>query len=127
MHGLLYFGGVKWAHLILSALFISFAIMQWNDPDALMWILMYIVVSAVAFFAFKGRHDIRVNAAIVAVLLVTLVFYIPDLSEWLKDGMPSIAESMQATSPYIELVRESLGLMISLITMLFYLYIAKRN
>lgn len=123
----LYFALVKWVHLLISVIFLSFAIMQWNDPDALPWIVMYAVVSAVAFLAFRGKHYIWINAALVAIMVVALISYIPDLRDWFSDGMPSITESMQASSPYIELVRESLGLLISLITMIVYLLIAKRK
>jgi len=44
-----YFAKVKWFHLVISLLFLSFAIMQWNDADAIIWIIMYIGVSGVAF------------------------------------------------------------------------------
>jgi len=122
-----YFVYVKWSHLVISLLFLSFAIMQWNDADAIFWIVMYIGVSGVAFLAFKGQHNLLVNAGFVALLLVSLISYIPDLMNWINDGMPSITSSMQASSPHIELVRESLGLIISLVTMIFYLFIAKRK
>jgi len=127
MHGLLYFGQVKWIHLFVSILFLSFAIMQWNDPDAALWILMYVVVSGVSFLAFRGRYHLWLNAGLVAILTVALISYVPELMDWMNDGMPSITNSMQASSPYIELVRESLGLVISLIAMIAYLLIAKRN
>lgn len=101
--------------------------MQWNDPDAILWILMYTVVSAVAFFAFRDKHHMWINAALVAVMIVALISYIPDIRDWISDGLPSITDTMQASSPYIEHVRESLGLLLSLITMIFYLVIAKRK
>lgn len=88
---------------------------------------MYTVVSAVAFFAYRDKHYIWVNAALIAVMVVSLISYIPDLRDWMNDGLPSITDTMQASSPYIELVRESLGLILSLITMIFYLFIAKRK
>ena len=51
----------------------------------------------------------------------------PEVIDWFSDGMPNIADSMQASSPYIELVREFFGLLISLIGMTFYLVISKKN
>ena len=88
---------------------------------------MYTVVSAVAFFAFRNKLFVWVNASLVALMIVALISYIPDLRDWIGDGMPTITDSMQSSSPYIELVRESLGLILSLITMIFYLVIAKRK
>ncbi len=127
MRGLLYFGHMKWVHISISVIFMLFAIVQWNDPDALIWILMYVVVSAIAFFAYKEKNYIWLNAGVTAILVVSLLFYIPDIIDWFGDGMPNIADSMQATSPYIELVREFFGLLISLIAMTFYLVISKKN
>lgn len=127
MRGLLYFGLMKWAHLSISALFMLFAIVQWNDPDALIWILMYVVVSGIAFLAFKGKSYLWLNAGVTAILFVSILFYIPDIVDWFGDDMPNIADSMQASSPYIELVREFFGLLISLLAMTFYLVISKKK
>lgn len=101
--------------------------MQWNDADAFLWIALYICVSVIAFLAYKDQHFFFINAGIVALLVVSLCGYVPDLINWVNEGMPSITTSMQASTPYIELIRESLGLLISLIAMLYYLFIAKRK
>ncbi len=127
MRGLLYFGLMKWVHLSISVLFMLFAIVQWNDPDAFIWILMYVVVSAVAFLAFKGKSYPWLNAGVTAILIVSILFYVPDVVDWFGDDMPNIADSMKASSPYIELVREFFGLFISLVAMTFYLIISKKN
>ena len=111
---------MKWIHLSISIIFLSFAGMQWNDGDAIVWILMYLAVAAVALLAFRQRHYFYINATLTIILLISFFTYIPELREWTKDGMPSITTSMQASSPYIELVRESLGLLISLATMIYY-------
>lgn len=117
---------MKWMHLVISLIFLSFAAMQWNDGDAIIWILMYLSVSAIAFCAFRQKHYFYINAILTSILLITFITYIPDLREWTSDGMPSIAESMQASSPYIELVRESLGLLLSLLVISGYLILSKR-
>jgi hypothetical protein len=44
-----------------------------------------------------------------------LAFYVPDIFQWINDGMPSVMGSMKAESLYIELVREGGGLLMSLI------------
>lgn len=118
---------MKWVHLFISILFLIFAIVQWNDPDAFVWIIMYVVVSAIAFLAYRGKSYLWANAGITAILIVSILFYVPEVIDWFSDGMPNIADSMQASSPYIELVREFFGLLISLIGMTFYLVISKKN
>jgi len=117
---------MKWVHLIISLVFLSFAGMQWNDGDAIVWILMYIIIAAVAFFAFRQRHYFYINLIVSIILFVSFITYIPELQNWAKDGMPSITESMKASSPYIELVRESLGLLISFVAMCCYLFFSWR-
>lgn len=131
MHGLLYFTAktiqVKFLHLFVSFLFFSFAIVQWNDPDSFIWIIMYLVVSGTAFLAFQSKFYFKLCIPIVLVLALSLSFYIPDVISWFQDGMPNIADSMKASSPYIELVREFFGLLISLVAMTYYLTLSKKK
>lgn len=51
---------------------------------------------------------------------------LPGALDWIQDGMPSIVESMKASSPYIELVREFLGLGIALLVILLMLFFEKK-
>lgn len=48
-------------------------------------------------------------------LLVFILTYVQDIFQWISDGFPSITDSMKAASPYIENIRESLGLLLILI------------
>jgi len=50
-----------------------------------------------------------------------ICWYLPDFITWLNTGMASITDSMKAASPYIELVREFLGLVLVFFT-LWWLY-----
>lgn len=118
---------MKIVHLVLSVLFLVFALVQWNDPDALIWILVYLMIAAIAFLAFKGHYYFWFCLVITITLLVSSSFYAPDLIEWINDDMPNIADSMKASSPYIELVREFFGLLTALLTMTFYLVISKKK
>ena len=116
---------MKIGHLICAIVFALFAIVQWNDPDSLLWIIMYALVAVVAFLAWRNQYYFFINLIFTLVLLVATVFYVPDVISWFQDGMPSITDSMKASSPYIELVREFFGLMISLVAMSFYLVRSK--
>ncbi len=118
---------MKFIHLILSIIFLSFAIVQWNDPDSFIWILVYLIISLIAFMAVWSRYFYWFNLVFSLILLLSLLFYIPDIVNWFEDGMPNIASSMKASSPYIELVREFFGLLISLLTMSFYLALSKKK
>lgn len=117
---------MKWLHFILFILFTLFAYFQWNDPDPLVWIIVYLIVASVAFQAFRGKLYYKLCLGITLVFLLGAATYVPDVIQWFKDGMPSLTESMKASSPYIELVREFFGLIIAIVVMSFYLVHSKK-
>lgn len=108
---------MKVFYIILSLLFFLFAIAQVNDPDPWLWFTWYIFISILlAMAAFNRFWNMAIWIGI-GVASVTLSLFIPSFIQWIKDGMPSIVTSMKAESPYIELVRETLGILLSLITL----------
>jgi hypothetical protein len=98
-----------------GALFLLFAYFQWNDPDSLKWILYYLLIAGMSFAtAFNSNKKLYLYL-ILGITLVWMITLLPGAVDWMKDGMPSIVDSMKASSPYIELVREFLGLLISFV------------
>ena len=118
---------MRFVHLFISIVFLLFALVQWNDPDALIWIIVYLIIALIAFLAFRGRFYFWICLVFTFTLLVSTTFYVPDVIAWANDGMPSITDSMKASSPYIELVREFFGLLTALLAMTFYLVISKKR
>ncbi len=118
---------MKFVHLVIAILFLLFAYWQWNDPDSILWIFLYLIVAVVAFSAYRERYYFVPYLIVTILTSVATFLYIPDVAVWVKDGMPSLTESMKASSPYIELVREFFGLFISLVVMCFYLVRAKKK
>jgi mannose/fructose/N-acetylgalactosamine-specific phosphotransferase system component IID len=118
---------MKIFNLILSALFLSFAIVQYNDPDPLVWMTIYSIVAAVcALAAFKQyyRWLILLGLAMCAVELFTTL---PKFINWLNMGMPNIAETMKAEEPHIEYTREFLGLILCIGTLIFQYIQARKS
>ncbi len=101
---------------------ISFGAVQFNDPDGLIWVGVYWLVALVPISTIFDRLNPIWSLRYAMVLLIWLLFYIPDVIYWLGEGAPSIAESMKAESPFIELVREFFGLVICIGTLLFYYF-----
>lgn len=100
-------------HIVVSLLFFTFAIVQWNDPDPWLWIIWYSYLGGLSGLAAANRFP-RIPILLALVLCsMSLLWYLPDFMNWVKDGMPSIVDSMQAENLYIELVREFLGLVLS--------------
>lgn len=110
----------KLIDLIVAILFILFGIVQWNDPDPWVWVLMYLCVATVPIMKIIEKRNQYYEYALLLVLTIGLVTYIPSIYQWLQDGMPSITTEMKADTPYVEWVREALGLLISVIAVAIY-------
>ncbi|NJK83793.1 MAG: hypothetical protein HC912_08225 [Saprospiraceae bacterium] len=109
---------MKIFYLILSLLFFLFGLAQINDPDPWLWLTWYFFVAILlGMAAFKRFFNLAIWIGIGAALS-GFVFLMPDFMQWFNDGMPSIVSSMKAESPYIELVRETLGLLLSLFALI---------
>ncbi len=107
---------MKVFYIILSLLFLLFAVVQFNDPDPWLWVSWYAFISVLlAMAAFKRFSNTAIwfGIGFSSAILTSLA---PDFFQWINDGMPSIVTSMKAESPYIELVRETLGMLLSLMT-----------
>ena len=113
-------------HLLISIVFVAFAVMQFNDPDSLIWVGLYLIVAVVAFLAWKEKYYRMIYLGLLAILILWWASYLPEFAQWVRDGMPNIAASMKAESPYIELVREFFGLFISIIFISFYYIQSKK-
>ncbi len=112
--------------IIIAVIFILFALVQFNDGDAIKWVPPYLLIAYVAFNSYRGRHFLIGSAALLIFYIVWMMTYIPHMQSWISDGMPSITASMKAESPYIELSREFFGLLLCAIAALYYLIKAKR-
>lgn len=110
---------MKVFNIILAVLFVVFAVVQFNDPDPLFWVLVYATMALICGLAAFKKTKILLLFAVLAVLVFELFTMYPTFSDWIKEGMPNIVKSMAAESPYVELVREFLGLLICFIVLIF--------
>jgi hypothetical protein len=118
----------NWIHYTLAALFFLFGLVQYNDPDFYIWMPAYFIVASIPFAYAKYFFPEKSVIMLLVVWLIWLGSYLPEIIDWFKQGRPSIWESMQAESPYIELIREFFGLLLSAITFASYLiFFKKRN
>lgn len=103
-------------NIVFLVSFLLFAYVNLNDPDAWLWVTIYMVAAiCCGLAAFKMYYP--------AVYLMAIIFYL-GYAVWIffsKDGVldwirkyhaPSLVESMQTTKPYIEKAREFFGLLI---------------
>ncbi len=96
--------------------FLAFAYVNLNDPDAWLWVSIYMVAAVCCGLAIFKKYYPTVYLLAMAFYLVyaTLLFFSKDgVKDWIvKYNRPSIVETMQATKPYIEKTREFFGLLI---------------
>ncbi len=109
---------MKYLYLTLCLVFVSFAIMQYNDPDPYIWAPYYVVVALICFYKFKGVYHPWLVIPALVVSIACAISYIPEVIAWLQSGMPGIASAMKAETAYIENMREFLGIVVSIFSML---------
>ena len=99
-------------NILIALLFFVFAAVQFNDPDPWAWVLLYTAVGA-AWLTTVWRPVPRpVIVAGLVIVAAWALWLLPDFFNWVKMGMPTIAGSMKAEAPHVELTREFLGLVI---------------
>ena len=104
-------------HYLIAVIFITFAALQYNDPDPLLWMLIYGVVTLVAVLKVYLRQlnfKPLVTTFMVIFALYSLM-YVPVFVEFL--GNPDKSElfgAMKVTKSWIEGTREFLGLLIAI-------------
>jgi hypothetical protein len=107
---------------LLTLIMAVFAILQWNDPDAWLWIFIYGYVTLTAGLSFTGlRLKWFIIPGIIG-LLIGIALDTPEFADWIRSGMPSITGHMKAESPFIEVIREFLGLLIALGVMVYLFF-----
>lgn len=100
--------------LFFSILFIVFAIVQYNNPDPLFWVSLYLLPAIVCFLSYANRPNKMAYIALLIGYATAAIMLFPDRFE-------GIGEQMKADQPWIEEARESLGMGIVAIAMLFEL------
>ena len=103
---------MKYFNLFLSLAFALFAIVQLNDPDPWKWVAFYGFIAVVSGFAAFGHYHQYILYLGLGVVIIWMLSLLPDFINWVKMGMPTIAGSMKAESPHVELTREFLGLLL---------------
>lgn len=111
----------------MTAIFVVFAILQYNDPDPYIWIPIYLVAAA---FSALAANKIGNKLALIAgmVLYFTgsiLLFPANNMDEWLH--AEEKAKGLEMNMPFVEEARESMGLFICFATFTIYLFNATNS
>ena len=112
---------------ILGILFFIFAALQLNDLDPWVWIAIYGLVALLCALTAIGYYVPKILLGSILFTFFGIGWYLPDFINWLQTGMDSITKSMKAESPHVELVREFLGLVLVLATLIWLYWSGKRS
>jgi hypothetical protein len=103
-------------NIVFFIAFTGFAYVNLNDRDSWLWVPIYMIAAiGCALAAFHLYYPIVYIIAVTFYLIyaVQLFFAKDGVLDWIvKYKSPNIAETMQATKPYIEKTREFFGLLI---------------
>ncbi|AXY74817.1 hypothetical protein D3H65_12855 [Paraflavitalea soli] len=121
---------MKLFNLLFCLLFVISAGLQYNDPDPYVWIPIYGYGAVLCWLAFRGKFYPKAYLIGLTVFTIYAVFLFvakDGVWEWLTEHQAeNIAQSMKASTPWIEDTREFFGLMIlNIVLIIDYIY-AKR-
>ena len=104
---------MKYLHIPAALLFLLMAVIQLNDPDPLYWFSVYLASAGVAVVQFLGKESLAYFYLTLGMLLAGLLMSFPGTLDYLSAGdFTSITGKMSGEKPYIESVREFIGLLI---------------
>src|SRR5688572_23683379 len=114
---------------ILALMFIAFAFLQVNDPDPVLWILIYGAMAVLSVMAIFEYYIPVLIYALSVGYAVYLVILFPGVMDWFNSPDRSLLfddiAKMQYT--YIEEAREFLGLLICEAVLVFYVLRARAS
>jgi hypothetical protein len=107
---------IKGAFILLAIMFMGFAFVQINDPDPVVWILIYGAMAVVCVMAAFDYFVPRLMLVISVVYIGFASTRIPSIGTWLMspDKAMIFDDLAKMQNVYIEESREFLGLMICL-------------
>lgn len=120
---------MKILKIFLAVLFLLFALVQINDPDPLLWILVYGAMMVVSIMAFYNRYPTGIMIIMAAGYLIMTVLYFDGFATWLTSPNRALLfdDLAKMQYPYIEEAREFLGLLICIAVLVFYFALSKRR
>lgn len=93
---------------IWCLLFILFAVVQYNDPDPLVWMSIYGGAAILSGMAAMGRFPMPLLITAAVICFIGFIYYYPDsVSEWIQQEWQQQDLSMKTQN--MEEARESFG------------------
>lgn len=101
--------------ILLTLYFLFAAAVQYNDPDPIHWMLLYLASAVCCILAALGKDRPALLYVVMGMAIIEMAMTGDGFVTWLRVGKENlITAKMTAEKPYIELGREFLGALISL-------------
>ncbi|MFT7033331.1 MAG: hypothetical protein ACJA2S_001837 [Cyclobacteriaceae bacterium] len=111
---------MKFLKIFFGVLFLLFVIVQYNDPDPLLWMVIYGIASVVFFLSAANIYYKKVTLGLIITGALYSLIYIPGVYDWFTIGQAGeLVASMKVDKPYVEESREFFGLWIALLAIIF--------
>jgi hypothetical protein len=109
-------------NFVLAVMFLVFAFLQINDPDPLIWILIYGMMAVLAVMAAFNYYPRKFIIGLLILYAAYSTMYFGGVMEWLhqSDKSALFDDVAKMEHLYIEESREFLGLMICIAVLGFY-------
>lgn len=111
---------MKYVALFLMLIFLLFAGWQYNDPDPLLWIPIYLIAVYCSWKAFQGKSNTELLLILMILSLMAGVNSWQQMSAW--EGFFSEGSGISMKTMNQELAREAGGLWICSASFLLYLF-----
>lgn len=120
---------MKILNLILAVLFVVFAFVQINDPDPVIWILIYGAMAVLCILAAFGYYYFFVQTGLLIIFIGYSFVFFSGVLEWLRSEDKSMLfdDIAKMQYPYIEESREFLGLLICMLVLIMHLVLARQQ
>tara|TARA_R110000868_G_scaffold80263_4_gene228210 strand:- start:178 stop:528 length:351 start_codon:yes stop_codon:yes gene_type:complete len=111
---------MKIINIFFALLFLLFVGVQYNDPDPLLWMIIYGIAATFFILAVLGIRTKKILLAGIVIGALYSLIYIPGVYDWFTIGQPGeIVASMKVDKMYVEESREFFGLWIALGALIF--------
>ena len=116
-------------NFILAIMFLLFAFVQINDPDPVIWILIYGAMAVLCIMAIFEFYPTKFTIGLLVLYVLYSIVYIPGVLEWLRQENKTMLfdDVAKMQYPYIEEAREFLGLLICIIVLITLVFRARRR
>ena len=123
---------MKLFNIVFIIIFVTFAVLQYNDPDPYIWIPIYLYAALLCFLAFSGKYyPVLYTTGLVAYFIYAtyLFFDKTGVLSWAEEhDAENLVQTMKATKPWIEETREFGGLLVAIIVLVVnVIYMRKRK